>query len=569
MKNQLVVMFFLFLCGQLFAQKNFVIEYDKISENTFYFEKVKGTDRLKPVKAIFPRKGDHVQLIVKNVNPFIYKVNIEINEEDNSPITTSGNSELFSLLGNLAVGADLSFVNYLPGSRGEDSSSANKKKISDIHNQLTLIQGEYLSVATASKELIKTMKSESMPVDSIKKKSLEIIQSLEDENQHIKSKNQIKIIEIDLVNIQPVDELESALLLEEMNLLEQLSKIKTLKKSDLELLRDLILNSQSQISLKHTVGYSEDNSLSDFGFSNTSENRFTDLVVKIKLDKNNILDEISKGRTFEFNKEDYVEYYNVNRWKNKNGDISDEYCGGCKPILLASGYLKPDYADRYNVPFNYLDLFNGRIDGAYGEWKIYDDDENLKNSFMLSPPSYSSVVNENDIQENITDVIRIKCQESKAPRWSSGLFLTNPISGRSQFSIIESSTSDSLMIMEENSKSLLPSIGATLSFQPLTSNVISLSYNLGLSVNTFSNIDENKINLLGGIGLSHRDWKYLSVSAGACLSRTSQLKSIYQANSWYSSSSSTYNKLLYNESLETITQDIFKLGYYIGFHFNF
>ncbi len=569
MKNQLVVMFFLFLCGQLFGQKNFVIEYDKISENTFYFEKVKGTDRLKPVKAIFPRKGDHVQLILKNVNPFIYKVNIEVNEEDNSPVTTSGNSELFSLLGNLAVGADLSFLNYLPETRGEGSASANKKKISDIHNQLNLIQGEYLSVATASKELIKTMKSESMPVDSIKKKSLEIIQSLEDENQHIKSKNQIKIIEIDLVKIQPMDELESALLLEEMNLLEQLSKIKTLKKSDLELLRDLILNSQSQISLKHTVGYSEGNSLSDFGFSNTSENRFTDLVVKIKLDRNNILDEISKGRTFEFNKEDYVEYYNVNRWKNKNGDISDEYCGGCKPILLASGYLKPKDADRYNVPFNYLDLFNGRINGAYGEWKIYDDDENLKNSFMLSLPSYSSVVNENDIQENITDVIRIKCQESNAPRWSSGLFLTNPISGRSQFSITESSTSDSLMIMEENFKSLLPSIGATLSFQPLTSNVISLTYNFGLSVNTFSNIDENKINLLGGIGLSHRDWKYLSVSAGACLNRTSQLKSIYQTNSWYNSSSSTYNKLLYNESLDTITQDVFKLGYYIGFHFNF
>ena len=561
-------MIFLFLGGQLFAQKSFVIEYDKISENTFYFEKVKGTDRLKPVKAIFPRKGDNVQLIVKNVNPFIYKVNIEVNEEDNSPITTSGNSELFSLLGNLAVGADLSFVNYLPGSRGEGSSSANKKKISDIHNQLTLIQGEYLSVSTASKELIKTMKSESMPIDSIKKKSLEIIQSLEDENKIEQSTKQLKLIERDLISIQPANDEEKNLLSVEKDFLAEFSKYATINKIHLQRLKEVILESKSIITTKHTVGYTLSESYSDYSYSSSDNNVSTDLIFKINISKSNLLDQIQKPKNYEFNKEDYIEYYNVNRWKNENGFISDEFCVKCKPILLATGYIKPEWGN-YNVPSNYLDLLNGKVQGAYGEWKIYDDDENIKNSFMLSPPTNSSVQTSINEDEKTTEVLRVKCQESNAPRWSSGLFLTNPFSGRSQFSIIESSTSDSLMILQEKSTSLLPSIGATLSFQPLTSNLVSLTYNLGLSVNTFSNIDENKINLLGGIGLSHRDWKYLSVSAGACLNRTSQLKSMYQANSWYNSSSSAYNKLLYNESIDTITQDVFKFGYYIGFHFNF
>ena len=568
MKNQLVVMFFLLLGGELLAQKSFVIEYDKISENTFYFEKVKGTDRLKPVKAIFPRKGDHVQLIVKNVNPFIYKVNIEVNEEDNSPITTSGNSELFSLLGNLAVGADLSFVNYLPGSRGEGSSSANKKKISDIHNQLTLIQSEYLSTANASKELIKTMKSESLPVDSIKKKSLEIIQSLEDENKIEQSTKQLKLIERDLTSIQPANDEEKNLLTIEKDFLDEFSKYSILKNSDLIRLKEVILASKSIVSTKHTVGYTQSENYSDYGYSSSDNNVYTDLIFKINISKNNLLDQIQKPKNYEFNKEDYIEYYNVNRWKNENGFISDEFCDNCKPILLATGYIKPEWG-KYSVPSNYLDLLNGQVQGAYGEWKLYDDDENIINSFMLSPPTNSSQQSSNNEDEKTTEVLRIKCQESNTPRWSSGLFLTNPIAGRNQYSIVESLSTDSLMITEENSKSLLPSIGATLSFQPLTSSVVSLTYNLGLSLNTFSNIDENKINLLGGIGLSHRDWKYLSLSAGACLSRTSQLKSIYQANSWYSSSSSTYNKLLYNESIDTITQDVFKLGYYIGFHFNF
>ena len=568
MKNQLTAIIFLFVCSNLFAQKNFVIEYDKISENTLYFEKVKGSDRLKPMRAIFPRKGDHVQLIVKNLNPFIYKVNIEVNEEDNTPTTSSGNSELFSLLGNLALGTDLSFVNYLPGSRGEGSASANKKKISDIHNQLISIQGEYLSASMRYKELIKIMTSESMPVDSIKKNSLLIIQSLESENQTEKSKTQVKLLERDLASIQPSDAEESNLLSSEKALIAELSKISTIKKSELERLKVVLLASKSEINKKHTVGYSQSDTYSDYGYGNSSSEVSTDVVFKINITRNNFLDQLSKTKTFEFNQEDYIEYYNVSRWKNENGIVTDEFCDKCKPILLATGYIKPEWG-KYKVPSNYLDLLNGEVQGAYGEWKIYDEDEIIQNAFMLSPPTSSSEQTSNSEEEQTTEVVRVKCQESNAPRWSSGLFLTNPISGRSQFSILESSTSDSLMILQEKSTSLLPSIGATLSFQPLTSNLVSLTYNLGLSVNTFSNIDENKINLLGGIGLTHRDWKYFSVSAGACLSRTSELKNMYQASTWYSSSSTTYNKLLYNESIDTITQDVFKLGYYIGFHFNF
>jgi hypothetical protein len=569
MKNQLTVIIFLFVCSNLFAQKNFVIEYDKISENTLYFENVKGSDRLKPMRAIFPRKGDHVQLIVKNLNPFIYKVNIDVNEEDNTPTTSSGNSELFSLLGNLALGTNLSFVNDLPGSRGEGSVSANKKKISDIHNQLISIQGEYLSASMRYKELIKTMTSESMPVDSIKKNSLEIIQSLETENQTEKSKTQVKLLERDLASIQPSDAEESNLLTSEKALIAELSKVSTIKKSDLERLKEVLLASKSEINKKHTVGYSQSGTYSDDGYGSSSSEVSTDVIFKLNITRNNYLDQLSKAKTFEFNQEDYIEYYNVSRWKNENGIVTNEFCDKCKPILLATGYIKPDGSGNYKVPSSYLDLFSGVVPGAYGEWKIYDEDEKIQNSFMLSQPTSSSEQTSNSEEEETTEVVRVKCQESNAPRWSSGLFLTNPISGRSQFSIIESSTSDSLMILQEKSTSLLPSIGATLSFQPLTSNLVSLTYNLGLSVNTFSNIDENKINLLGGIGLTHRDFKYFSVSAGACLSRTSELKNMYQASTWYSSSSTTYNKLLYNESIDTITQYVFKLGYYIGFHFNF
>ena len=407
-----------------------------------------------------------------------------------------------------------------------------------------------------------------MPVDSIKKKSLVIIQSLETENQIENSKNQLKQLEKDLASILPSNDEEINLLLSEKALIAELSKISTLKNSDLERLKEALITSKSEINKKHTVGYSQSEANSDYGYSSTDREIVTDVVFKINITKMNYLDQLSKTKISEFNKEDYIEYYNVHRWKNENGFITDEFCEKCKPILLATGYIKPEWG-KYSVPSNYLDLLNGQVQGAYGEWKLYDDDENIKNSFMLSPPTNSIEQTSNNEDEKTTEVLRVKCQESNAPRWSSGLFLTNPFSGRSQFSIIESSTSDSLMILQEKSTSLLPSIGATLSFQPLTSNLVSLTYNLGLSVNTFSNIDENKINLLGGIGLSHKDWKYLSFSAGVCLSRTNQLKNMYQASTWYNSSSTIYNKLLYNESLETITQDIFKLGYYIGFHFNF
>ena len=563
MKNQLVVMFFLFLCGQLFAQKNFVIEYDKISENTFYFEKVKGTDRLKPVKAIFPRKGDHVQLIVKNVNPFIYKVKIEVNEEDKTLYTQTENSQLFSMLGTLA-GVNLDFLEELSG-RDEGASTLNEKLILDIHSELSQIQGQFNNTHSSYQDLIKILKSEVLVVDSIKKKSLDIIDQIENDLPNENSKNKIKQLKAELTKLDATNKEEKSIIVAEIAIADQLVNYSTLSKDDLYTLKELVLNSKTEISKKHTVGYN-DNTLNNEESEKSSleEDKTTNLVFKIHINKVNTLEQISQNENDFLKDDEYIEYYNIKRWKNKNDSISDNYCHGCQPIRLATGYIKSGY----DIPLDYSELLTSDNSGAYGIWNIYDKNDSLETSIHL-PKFLNNITQRNsEIEETTTDIINVQCQEGNIPKWSSGIFLTNPMAGRSQYAILQSLTMDSLLITEEKTNSLLPSIGATISFQPLTSNLINISYNMGVSVNTFSNVDENKINVLGGIGLSHRDWKYISITAGASLCRTSQLRSIYQANLWYDSSSLNYAKL-YKDGFESYSEDVFKLGYYIGVHLNF
>ena len=198
MKNKLFGFVLLLISSSLYGQKSFVVEYDKISENSYYFEKVKGSDRLKPVKAIFPRKGDHIQLIVKNANPFIYRVSIDVNEENNPLSVSKGSSELFSLLTSLSPASNLGFLMDLPStidSRGVGLNSSIMKSIADIHSELTTIQRKFVNTNSNYLELIKTLKNETLPIDSIKSKSLELIDILESDNSITDSKFKMKKLE--------------------------------------------------------------------------------------------------------------------------------------------------------------------------------------------------------------------------------------------------------------------------------------------------------------------------------------------------------------------------------------
>jgi len=567
MKNQLFGFLLLLISSNLFGQKSFVVQYDKISENSYYFEKVKGSDKLKPVKAIFPRKGDHIQLIVKNANPFIYKVSIDVNEENNTRTTCTGTSELFSLLTSLSPTSNLGFLMDLPStvdSRGVGLSSSFMKSITDIHSELTTIQRQFVNTNSNYLELIKILKNETLPFDSIKSKSLEIIDILESDNSIKDSKFKIKKLENDLTSFSPTNDSEKKIILDEIDFINELNKSSTLNDTDLQLLKELILSSKNEFSKRHTVGLIQTNSDDNNSEKNAVSEKTTDLVFTVKFDKINLLDQLSNIDDNELSKDDYYEYFNIKRWKDKNGLIMDGYCHGCQPIRLATGYIKKGSP----IPSDYTVLMDNKDSGAYGIWNIYNEFDSLETSIKLPNYLASSDPRKLEIEETYTEVLNIRCQDSNSPKWSSGLFLTTPLQGRSAFSLLQSITTDSLLIIEEKTTSLLPSIGATISFQPLTSNALNISYNLGVSLNTFSNIDENKINILGGIGFSHRDWNFISVTAGASLCRTSQLKSIYQANSWYDSNSLNYSKL-YKDGLESFYQDVFKLGYYIGFHFNF
>ncbi len=562
----LIIAFFFFAFQSLvFAQKSYVIEFDKISEKTSYFEKIKGTDHLKPVKAIFPSKGDHVQVLVKNVNPFVYNLNIEVNEENNFTENSEDNSKMLGLLGTVAFGMDASsIISNIPMNnigRGESYSSENQKIIGENHGQLMKIINQYERTQSTYSDLLQILKSESSPVDSIKIKSLEIINDLEELTQNDSKRNLFQIIGA-LNEIEPADEEETKLIEDELKLTAKISSISTLKKNEIENIKNLVLNCKSTVSKKHTVGYGK-NETSEY--KSSSDEPVTDLVFKLSLTSNTNNDQNQELTNYKFNQRDYVEYFNLNRWKDQNGEISDAYCHGCTPILLATGYIQPGNL----IPEDYKSLFDGSSNSAYGLWKIYDDNEKIISSFVVRSDIEYEEDNPEENEPVYTEIIRIKCQESNLPKWSSGVFLTNPFSGRSQFSIEQSAFADSLIIIQEKSNSLIPSIGATACFEPLTSNPIRLSYNVGISMNTFSNIDENKINILGGIGVSHGNWKYLSISAGTCLSRTTELKSKYQIDSWYNNNSNYYNKLINTDDIGAITQDVFKLGYYIGFHFNF
>lgn len=162
MKKALYTLCFLWLgCSSPFlAQKNYTVEYDKLSDGITYYssEWVKGQKVTQKVDQIKVDQYDIVNLRTVNVNPFVYDLEIvqefiETEEKDN-PLSTilktfGAGIPALNLLGSLGG----STPSNLGGRGGSDEEKAYKENVyelvTDIHELLTEITASYVKVEQA------------------------------------------------------------------------------------------------------------------------------------------------------------------------------------------------------------------------------------------------------------------------------------------------------------------------------------------------------------------------------------------------------------------------------------
>jgi hypothetical protein len=196
------IFFILVLHGffQLVAQKNYLIEYDKLDDKITYYSCnwVKGAQKKQQVDDIKLTQNDVVTFKVINVNNFIYDVSIlnhEVKlETKESPFkailgTFSGlGGPAFSLLTSLGSNPP----NPLASSRGVDKQKAEtQKRCSDILSEMHQTMTQMMKTYTSFEKTIKVKFAKNLTKDEIlaklKMNSIETSDfDMEESNAHLK-----------------------------------------------------------------------------------------------------------------------------------------------------------------------------------------------------------------------------------------------------------------------------------------------------------------------------------------------------------------------------------------------
>ena len=264
---------------------------------------------------------------------------------------------------------------------------------------------------------------------------------------------------------------------------------------------------------------------------------------------------------------DKIIYYNPHSWKNPNGQISHEWCDGCEPIIQAEGYFNYQNSQQAMPPAEFDLLFKDHP-GAYGEWKIYDDEGKLKQHLRLQNFSTATIAQNPKTAFSQTHTISIA--SAPALQMATGIFMNQTFEDRFTYRKFQNFNGDSVLISSEAHGDWIPSLGVQMRLIIPNSSPIQWGLNLGGSVNAFSNIDSKKMNLHLGSEISLKSFSYLSLSGGLSACRTNRLNKNYQINHWYTQKDLFFFDVRNDNTNESnLTEEIFKWGWYVGLNLNF
>jgi hypothetical protein len=561
----------------LSAQRQYVVEYDKKLDSFSYFEETRknGKVSLKSFKRIEPQKGDEVKVLVKNVNEFIYKTSVEfragevVNESEpssNSLIEALSEFDLpgfsgISVLANAISRAEVSLDKSVDDALQEleDRIKYQADVSSEYRNLFDLLSSEDVSVSEVKKcfskleELYKNEKPLDLDkVDTLKK-------ALEGPALSKKNKDYIFSL-LKEVNAQGGTD---------YNFTE-------LDKAQLSRIKKLVNEADFQFVAYNTIGFSSMSSSE--AFSQTIDDDLENFDIIIKFEKTDAVDAIikmSEQQKMDERNPEYLQFFSSKKWRTPNGELSNQNCNECKPLVLAEGYYTPKNG---KIPLVLEDLFVSSYSGHYGTWKFYDEETgSIKTYFNYAEKSngYSLPLDPDDSDdedfENQPKVIEthyrlshLNIKRHNGPSFSTCLLLNRTFEDRNQFYLIELPT-DSVMIKTSGINEFTPSVGMMAEFDFFRQRAVVPSLNIGASLNVLSDADNQKFNVHLGGGIHFGKSADFSLLVGLSLCRTQALRGRFQSDVWYDEGDNEYDSITDTFSYEeNLFRDVFKTGYYFG-----
>lgn len=575
--------------AKMSAQRQYLVEYDKLTDNFSYFEETRKNGKMTktPLRRIEPAVGDQVRVTVSNVNEFLYRTKVIFKSGPEVYENSDQGNALVSALSTFApgVGVISSLAAGLSG-RGAQANSVAEVNLLEKFEELSENINIQLDYNKRYEDVLQLMTDENLPSDSLRKvcaKEIEelIAYSQVDHSQvelvrEIQKKTDDKSLSTEFKN-----DLQS-----KMNELlpGSYQNISNHTPQKLIALKRLFDETDFKFTAYNTIGYDEMADADNIeGTADIDENT-TSFEIILKFEKMDAITPLLKSVNTPVKKdtkEDFIQYFSTSKWRTATGEVRDSSCDGCTPMVLAEGSFRTrvGYSD-VSIPIDYTDLFTEKPSGAYGLWKIYDQETGALMSSFQYTPSDNNRSSDYDFDDDDggsdsppagpveTHYRRAHFHLKKPvkPEIAFAFILNQSFQERSQYDVV-GFPGDSLKIMSNSVDEIVPSIGIMLDFPLLRDAAIIPSLNVGASMNVLTETDNQKFNLHLGSGFSPRGAKNLSLTAGISLCRSTALKERYTADTWYSDDDIEFEEVSFQQ--ENLFRDIFQTGYYIGFSVKF
>jgi hypothetical protein len=548
------------------SQQHYMIKYDKAHNSYNYHHIVKSTSTLsdtldlKKLPKLNP--GDAVEVVVFNYNPFLYAVDVE--RED--IVIEERSNNVLSVLGMMVTGLE-----PISGLLGNLSSSVNMfRDDSDISNP-----EEFDQYTAHVKKIEQLIANYNINVDFFSA----VLEQLKSEDLHENKDATIKKLEKVLIDYHnPIEELNE--LVFEMNKAFYKAGItgnkyqKTKASLDISLdefrkrliwpdnlytpekLKDLIVNlRKTNFTTTKFFTFGEEIKTKSTSFKNNSgisEIRFTISFM-------HLADIYSSMKTDE-EAYTYAKYYYNDAFYNAKGEIQEEPCVSCHPVLRAEGLFR-------GTPPRYFDDLlqeDGKMDDAVaGKWLFYSkegDLEKIDSDPLVSRQSSfeKSLVLKNDLENipAIKMVVNAPVSGGTKMTWTTGVYAIGAFGGRFEYESLLNSSSDSITISSSGLPNNRFSIGSQMAFDVYKGEVVIPSLNLGAAVDLWNDRD---VHFLVGGGLKFTRFEYLSLSCGIAFTRVNHLNDEYEVNRTYDAAT----------AFGGIYSKKYRPGYYFGININF
>jgi hypothetical protein len=602
-----VVLFFL-ACVAMHtsAQRTLHISYDKANDAWSYFQvkMVEGKTEKVPLNKRLPKlkETDIVQVEVVNYNPFLYYV--DIRQEDHI-VETGGSSGITGIVNLLSGGLPL-LAGLESGVLGGATRGSDAEAV-DASNQteLSLYRKEAQMMVTELKgfnerymkfqHAIQLLESENLAI--IKEEVLNELEACKKDyyNPELQLSEYYPSMQLHYlkagINDDRYKEQMAEVSKQIQEFKEQLVALETIytKEAIQEIIRELKTTSFSQQAKFQMGKYEQFSAVTDGDELAKNEVLFGKRFVLNFYNRNDLKSK-SEEQSNGYGEPTFVRYYWPNRYWTPKGELVNEKCVGCQPVVAAEGLY--DGTPPRNL-FALWDDVNGDKDEDWREHKPLRDeaikdwvfyDTNGVVDYISVAPAYeedlttawekefSKTYDSDDLENKPHQrrMVELPVNGGFNVGWTSGFYAVGAFGPRYKYSLSSNATMDSVQLNGTTSSSILPCIGSQMDFQFFGNKTITPTVNLGAAVDFWN---EREIHFLLGGGLRFKAFPYLGLSAGLSFTRMQLLNDQVRIGDMLEGSESDYLDSD-SDSIKTINgtplvEKKYRPGYYFGINITF